>query len=71
VAARVVKAAAVAVAPDVARPAWVRLFGGIAPPGLVVGHYQPLADDGAMLLRRPTMPALCSRFRKRSEADSS
>jgi len=29
----------------------------------VVGHYQPLADDG--LLHRPTKPVFCSRFRRR------
>jgi len=36
---------------------------------VVVGLYQPLADDGARAdfsrAHRPTMPALCSRFRRR------
>jgi len=33
---------------------------------MVVGHYQPLADDG--LLHRPTKPVFCSRFRRRRQA---
>ena len=37
-------------------------------PGLVAGHYQPLADD-IPLRKRPTKPAFCSRFRKRSKTD--
>jgi len=34
----------------------------------VAGRYQPLADGDTLLPCRPTMPAFCSRFRKRSEA---
>jgi hypothetical protein len=34
----------------------------------VAGHYQPLADD-IPLRKRPTKPAFCSRFRKRSKAN--
>jgi len=35
--------------------------------GLVAGRYQPLADGGTLNPCRPTMPAFCSRIRKRSE----
>jgi len=46
----------------------LRLSRGRCTPGLVAGHYQPLADD-IPLRKRPTKPASCSRFRKRSKAD--
>ena len=45
-----------------------RLVGSIALPGVVVGLYQPLADDGAFALshagRRPTMPCLLQSLQK-------
>jgi hypothetical protein len=34
--------------------------------GVVVGRYQPLADDGREP-RHPTIPAFCSRFRRQRE----
>jgi len=43
---------------------------GRCTPGLVAGHYQPLADD-IPLRKRPTKPAFCSRFRKRSKTGNS
>src|SRR5207302_11130701 len=38
---------------------------------MVVGHYQPLADDGSrkiVLAHRPTKPVFCSRVRRRRKA---
>jgi len=41
---------------------------------MVVGHYQPLADDGTFTLinlhgvHRPTKPVFCSRFRRQRQA---
>ena len=43
-----------------------RLSGSIALPGLVVGHYQPLADDGA--IARDARPYLPSAVASESEA---
>jgi hypothetical protein len=44
----------------------------------VVGHYQPLADDGTLTFQlkspgvhRPTKPAFCSRFRRQRQASLS
>jgi len=34
---------------------------------MVAGHYQPLADDGAHHLHRPTKPVFCSRVRRRRQ----
>jgi hypothetical protein len=53
------------------RPSFIDWSWGIAPRGLVAGRYQPLADGDTLLPCRPTMPAFCSRVRKRSEADVS